>query len=595
MRLLRRFGAKKSLSTTVGLLLLAFVVWVYYAYVLLLSPASLSALAGPQENYYWPVAQLQVATYKAKIALLLYADGRVDFSEVQRRFDVLESRYSILATPSDSTAIFQGNETSQRAIAAIGSVIESAKRELPGVRADRSRAIDVSVGLDKFSDPFDEIMESVSSVEIARRDEVYDDLIGKRHLFFLSGLLLMALLAGTGVLAIRLLRHRRRLRIQQAAAMEAERAAIQSKNAFLGMIGHELRTPLQSIISVTDTLLERSFPERDAALVRRLAVAAARLEAQMKDLTDFARLDAGVLQLREQEFQPSVLIDTMIEEAREAARRKHLTVRSELSDLGGWYLSDPDRIRQIMTNLISNAIRYTNEGGITVRACVSMSNNAPTLDIVVEDTGSGMPADSVERVFRPFTRLDEPGMKRIEGAGIGLAIVKGLVGLLQGSLRMETGIGEGTRVYVTIPIAIASSGNGNSEAALRDASSILGKRVLVVDDEDSARDSLADIVSSLGADVDIAANAQEALEALRESRYDAVLLDVQMPGEDGVQVAGKVRSGDGPNRDVPIIAVSAYFGEQLVIGDPPLFTKHLHKPVRKTVLRDALVEVCFGT
>jgi signal transduction histidine kinase/CheY-like chemotaxis protein len=450
--------------------------------------------------------------------------------------------------------------------------------------------VDLSLRLGQIDEPLAVITDHVSEAEIDRRDTVYEDLIGKRHLFFLSSLLLLLLLAGTAVLALLLGVDRKRLTRQQRAAIKAEQDAVRAKNAFLGMIGHELRTPLQSIVSVADTLLDRRFAERDATLIKRLAVAASRLETQMKDLTDFARLDAGGLTLREREFQPADVIGSMIDDVSTSAKSKGLEVGAMVNNGDGWYLSDPDRIRQIVGNLLSNAVRYTDAGRILVCLDVTPSKDGAVLDITVEDTGPGIPAASVSQLFQPFTQLDQSNTRKHDGAGIGLAIVKGLVDLLGGSINIDTEPGRGTKVSVSLPVKAAAAATEADGTELQVTAIIERKRVLIVDDQESARESFADVLSSFGAYVDVAANAGEALAALSEATYDAVLLDVQMPGEDGIAVARKVRATPGPNRDVPIIGISAISRELLKDSGAELFTQHLHKPVRNSVLKQALLD-----
>ncbi|QQC67867.1 ATP-binding response regulator [Paraburkholderia ginsengisoli] len=591
MTFLRRLGVKRALGVAIALLFCASGIWVYFAYSLLLSPASLKALAGPQENYYWPVAQLEIAANKAKNCLFLYGAGRADFRSVQLRFDVLQSKYAVLATPSDATQIFSGNATFRDAIAKIGAVIEKARPAVEQLPQDPHKSIDLSFLLAEIDDPLAVIADRVSEAEIERRDRVYDDLISKRYLFFISSLGLLVILACIVALAVMLGVDRRRLTFQQRAAMKAERDAARAKNAFLGMIGHELRTPLQSIVSVTDTLLERRFAERDATLIKRLAVAAGRLETQMKDLTDFARLEAGGLTLREREFQPATVIGSTIDDVMASAEGKGLEVVASVVNGGGWYLSDPDRIGQIVGNLLSNAVKYTDAGRISVRLDVKPSKSGAILDISVEDTGPGIPAASVGYIFQPFTQLDQSNTRTNDGAGIGLTIVKGLVDLLGGLINIETEPGRGTKVSVSLPVKAAAAATEADDTELEITAIIERKRVLIVDDQESARESFADVLSSFGAHVDVAGDAGEALAALGETTYDAVLLDVQMPGEDGIAVARKVRATAGSNRDVPIIGISAFSRELLEDSGAALFTQHLHKPVRNSVLKQALLDV----
>ncbi|WP_051391281.1 hybrid sensor histidine kinase/response regulator [Paraburkholderia mimosarum] len=588
-----------SAGVLTAIILFASATAFYYIHNVLLSPKAVAAIAGPQENYFWGVGQFQISLSET-MALIAQKQTHkpFDVDGVTEGYQMLLFTFDRISDHSEATRPLYAIPGYSDSIKRIGTALNSASSYADHLDAHGTGASEMLEKLNSIKPEVQSLARRAGDAEVAHREALYREFMDKRikidYAFAFIGILTLVLF----ILTLVTLRQQQRTIATQRDALRAENKATQAandaaraKNAFLGMIGHELRTPLQSIVSVTDTLLERSFAERDAILIQRLAIASGRLESQMKDLTDYARLDAGGLKLREQEFQPENIIRSMIDEAAVSAARKGLDLDFAIENGDGWYVSDPDRIRQIFGNLLSNAIRYTDTGKIFVAAKVKPAKIGAVLDISVEDTGPGIPAGSIDRLFEPFTQLDESGTRKHDGAGIGLAIVKGLVSLLGGTINLDTQRTEGTKFTVSLPVKVVAAAIASDETALQVTALIEGRRILVVDDHESARESFADVLCSLGAVVEVAENAQEALSAFQEAVYDAVLLDIQMPGEDGIAVARKVRTAPGPNRDVPIIGVSALPSDLLDGDAADVFTQHLLKPVRSAALKDTLLRI----
>ncbi|MBK3864500.1 response regulator [Paraburkholderia aspalathi] len=442
---------------------------------------------------------------------------------------------------------------------------------------------------------------SVGNAESAMRDRLFRD-YARRRRALLKTTVGVLLLSGVliGLLALNA-RRVRALVVQQRAAFEREKEAAQAateavnaRNAFLGMIGHELRTPLQSITAAIDVLVEREFPGPDGLMIKRLARAADQLDAQMKDLTDFSRINAGKLTLRNQVFVPRDVINAAVDSVSDRAARKGLRLEARIMGTDAPVVSDPYRIQQVITNLLINAIKYTERGAVTIRADVSRTANVERLTVEIEDTGPGFSEEKAAKIFQPFTQLDSSSTRRHDGIGMGLAIVRGLLTLLGGGVKVSSTPGVGTKFTVTLPLQRSIGMLGGAEDRLGESYRIEEKTVLAVDDQESMRESLRAMLSALGVRFVIASSADEALGLLGRKRFDVLLLDVNMPVKDGVAVAETVRAEDGPNRRIPIIAFSAVAPELLSEQGRELFGQYLMKPIRADVLRSALDRIFAG-
>jgi signal transduction histidine kinase/ActR/RegA family two-component response regulator len=598
MNLLKQPVGNKALAMVAVLLTAVAAIWLYFGYTLI---ASAPPSAGPQENYYLPVAQFEQAALKLENAILRYGAGKGDIDDVGVKYQVLQSKLGRLSEQSDSNYLLLKVPGYPESVAKLRKVVSEIGSSVDGLEGNRSMALPLADHFTEMRGPLADLEMSVGNAEGAMRDTLFRDYARRRRALLKTtvGVLLLS-----GVLIGLLLLNARRVRalvVQQRAALDREKEAAQAateavnaRNAFLGMIGHELRTPLQSITAAIDVLVEREFPGPDGLMIKRLARAADQLDAQMKDLTDFSRINAGKLTLRNQVFVPRDVINAAVDSVSDRAARKGLRLEARIMGTDAPVVSDPYRIQQVITNLLINAIKYTERGAVTIRADVSRTANVERLTVEIEDTGPGFSEDKAAKIFQPFTQLDSSSTRRHDGIGMGLAIVRGLLTLLGGGVKVSSTVGVGTKFTVTLPLQRSIGMLGGAEDRLGESYRIEEKTVLAVDDQESMRESLRAMLSALGVRFVIASSADEALGLLGRKRFDALLLDVNMPVKDGVAVAESVRAEDGPNRRIPIIAFSAAAPELLSDQGRELFGQYLMKPIRADVLRSALDRIFAG-
>lgn len=332
-------------------------------------------------------------------------------------------------------------------------------------------------------------------------------------------------------------------------AKEAAEKASRAKSRFLALVSHELRTPLTTILGEADLALRGEGGDPRPRL-ERIRDAGRALRALVEDLLDVGRIEAGDVRLEARPFSPAGVVREVAEAFRARAEAKGLLLRVE-AGAGPEVLGDPIRVRQILWNLLDNAIKFTERGWVAVRSGAGPEGG---VRFEVEDTGPGIPAADRERVFRAFEQGEALDRRHHPGAGLGLPICRSLAGLMGGTVAVADGAEGGARFRVDLPLPPAEAG---PPADLR------GLRVLVAEDNPLNRSLARAFLETLGCRVEEAADGEAALAAWSRGRPDAVLLDCQMPGVDGFEVARRIREAEGgTGRRTWIVACTAYGSEE---------------------------------
>ena len=381
---------------------------------------------------------------------------------------------------------------------------------------------------------------------------------------------------------------------------EAARAN-EAKDQFLATVSHELRTPLTSILGwaqmLTSGKLDAAMAQRAIETIERNARAQAQI---VDDLLDISRIVSGKLRLNVQLFAPHTAVEAAVEALRPAAMAKSVSVQLVIDPLAGPISGDPDRLQQIVWNLMSNAVKFTPKGG---RVHLALQRHHSSVQIVVTDNGPGIPAEYLPRVFDSFTQVDSSSSRMHGGLGLGLAIVRKLVELHGGTVSVHSdGQGKGAAFTVGLPVApLASMGAQPAAAestleqyrgpATMEEFGLGGMVVLLVEDDDDARHMLASVLSSAHAVVETASSAEQALMLWEGMNPDLIVSDIGMPDMDGHAFIAEVRRREKVQGrpTVPAVALTAYARVQdrmraLTSG----FQMHVAKPVEPAELLTVL-------
>ncbi|WP_297511450.1 MASE1 domain-containing protein [uncultured Caulobacter sp.] len=371
----------------------------------------------------------------------------------------------------------------------------------------------------------------------------------------------------------------------RAARAEAEAAAA-VKSEFLANMSHELRTPLTAVIGFANLAAEeRDLSPRARRYLGRIAAGGRTLLTTINDILDFSRLEAGRLDLNLRPTAIAELIAEVLEIVEPEARAKGLILAAEdLSALPPLLMLDPERVRQVIVNLIGNAVKFTAAGSVGVIA----AHQENRLRIAVTDTGPGVAAEDQALIFGRFSQIDAALNRQHGGTGLGLAISHGLVELMGGEIGVESEAGKGARFWFDIPAPAPAEERDDEGGDLAEVPlPPPGCRVLVVDDNAGNRELVRSVLEAVGVEVVEARDGEEGVAAAAAASYDAILMDLRMPRLDGVSAAQRIRAERGPSADAPIIAFSA----DVRLGPlDPVFSGATPKPLTVASLLSTLAE-----
>jgi len=378
--------------------------------------------------------------------------------------------------------------------------------------------------------------------------------------------------------------HERALSQERAQLIRDLEQASRVKDEFLAMLSHELRTPLNAVLGWTRMLRRGTIPpERTDSILDTIERNAAAQMQIIEELLDLSSMAAGNLRLNIAPVDLRDLIGGAVETVRPAADAKsiglHLSIANNISDLAG----DAARLRQVLWNLLANAVKFTPAGG---RVEVTAKDGPTDLEITVRDSGPGIDPDFLPHIFEPFRRGGSLTTRTVGGLGLGLAIVRHLVEAHGGTVTADNAEDGGSIFLVRLPTARPARHEQPTQLTLR------GRRVLAVDDDASTQDLVATMLLMYGVSVRTVGRASDAIQILSEWRPDVLLTDIAMPGEDGYALIRRVRALPSSIGEIPAVALTAYTDPQSVQDAFAAgFDAHLGKPLEPHVLADALTKV----
>ncbi len=387
-------------------------------------------------------------------------------------------------------------------------------------------------------------------------------------------------------------RSRRVLEEKVEALRRSERKAelaSHAKSEFLATMSHEIRTPLTGIMGFSDILLDHPLNDEIRGKVVKIKSSSRLLLDIINDILDISKLEAGKMKIEHIDFHVPSLIDDVLSQFRAkltAGGGEHLELRSVLSDdFPQGINADPTRLRQILFNLIGNAVKFTDQGSVTVRgARFQKPTGEDFLRIAVEDTGIGLKAETMEGLFSEFTQADASITRKYEGTGLGLSICKRLIELMGGDIGVESRFGEGSTFWITLPYVGTTSNHAEGvDRPSADArfQTLEPLHVLIVDDNAVNRQIIQALMQAAGHSMEMVENGKQAVESHRADEFDLILMDVRMPELSGPEATRMIRASDR-HPDVPIIALTAdamedHVREYLEAGMDACVTKPINR------------------
>lgn len=368
-------------------------------------------------------------------------------------------------------------------------------------------------------------------------------------------------------------------------------AGEQAKADVLAVMSHEMRTPLNGILGTLDLIDLEKDPLIRTSYGKVVRTSAEQLLVHVNNVLDIARMDAMSMEIRDDAFDAGALVDAIVTEQAGAALRNGNELRAGPRDASlAWVCGDPARLHQVLLNLVSNAVKFTRDGQVSLQA----QRRADGMAVFeVRDTGIGIPPGDLGRIFDEFVTLNTAYDRDSQGTGLGLAISRRMVVLMGGRVEVESQPGEGSvfRVILPLPVPAVSALPAEDDTAgqMTDDPGVAPLDILVVEDNAINRFVVRNILQSDTHIVTEAHNGQEALDLTALRRFDLILMDISMPGLDGLETTRRIRLGDGPNRETPVVALTAHAHaadlERFARGG---IARTLTKPLRRKALRDLL-------
>lgn len=510
------------------------------------------AVTTPRENIQWAAYQIQAEHMRLMLAARDAEAGRIDVDAIDQRYQIFVSRVLILRD-GDAYAAMHSIPGYEAMLTRAVDLIPVVDAAIAGGGQDaRAYADIVQRELGALTEPMQQV--ALKAVSTASREQTEQQLQLRDTVFYLVVSLIVIVAAAIGLAGVTM---------KQFAALETGRRDLSSalwraeessraKSRFLAGMSHEMRTPLNAVIGM---LREINYRTSDNGIHRLAGIAHASADmlcGLVDDVLDTTRIETGKFRFHNVTFDPAVLVEEVTSVLASRAEDRGNTVAVEIEAPAGRYVTtDRARLKQVMVNLLGNAIKYTADGTITLRASVAPGADDTTLlRVMVADTGIGIPADQHERIFGRFFQAGTN-----DGLGLGLSITREIIERLGGRIGVDSTPGEGSTFWFEVPVAVSDTApKPAADPRVRDR--LAGVRLLLAEDNATNRQVIRLLLERQGAAFDFALNGEQAVAMALAAAYDLILMDINMPVMDGLQALAEIQRRSGRSAP-PVVALTA--------------------------------------